>query len=168
MWVWVRSIHLIDLIGGIFHPTAAAMKRWWCALFCGFLTFIIDDVRAVMSLYEPWCGQGGVDNPTSWNFFCFPFSSSTPHTLVHIVPSHPVSSYHLFPPLKTGFGAGGHACRGETFGLMQVKTIVSFLMRNYDFELVSQTMPEPDYTAMVVGPKGHLRVRYRKKADAWF
>lgn len=61
-----------------------------------------------------------------------------------------------------GFGGGRHACMGQQFGLMQVKTIVSVLLRNYEFTSVDGVLPEPDYTAMVVGPKNHLMVRYRK------
>jgi sterol 14-demethylase len=61
-----------------------------------------------------------------------------------------------------GFGAGRHACLGQQFGLLQVKTIVSILVRNFSFEAVDKEFPEPDYTAMVVGPKNHLKVRYTK------
>lgn len=61
-----------------------------------------------------------------------------------------------------GFGGGMHACMGQQFGLLQVKTIVSILVRNYKFETVENIFPEPDYTAMVVGPKNHLMVRYSK------
>lgn len=61
-----------------------------------------------------------------------------------------------------GFGGGRHACMGQQFGLMQVKTIVSVLLRNYTFSPVDSEMPEPDYTAMVVGPMNHLMVNYKK------
>ena len=61
-----------------------------------------------------------------------------------------------------GFGGGRHACLGQQFGLMQAKTIVSVLLRNYTFEAVDREFPEPDYTAMVVGPKNHCAVRYTK------
>jgi sterol 14-demethylase len=61
-----------------------------------------------------------------------------------------------------GFGGGRHACLGQQFGLMQVKTIVSVLLRTYKFEAVDKEFPEPDYTAMVVGPKNHCKVRYTK------
>lgn len=61
-----------------------------------------------------------------------------------------------------GFGGGRHACLGQQFGLLQVKTIVSILVRNFKFEAVDRDFPEPDYTAMVVGPKNHLKVRYTK------
>ncbi len=61
-----------------------------------------------------------------------------------------------------GFGGGRHACMGQQFGLMQVKTIVSVLLRNFEFTPVDKEMPEPDYTAMVVGPKNHLMVSYKK------
>mmetsp|Transcript_4812 Transcript_4812/g.6637 ORF Transcript_4812/g.6637 Transcript_4812/m.6637 type:complete len:483 (-) Transcript_4812:153-1601(-) len=62
-----------------------------------------------------------------------------------------------------GFGGGRHACLGQQFGLLQVKTIVSILLRNFDLELIDKEFPEPDYTAMVVGPKNHLMIKYTKK-----
>lgn len=61
-----------------------------------------------------------------------------------------------------GFGGGRHACLGQQFGLLQVKTIVSILLRTYKFEAIDKEFPEPDYTAMVVGPKNHCKVRYTK------
>lgn len=63
-----------------------------------------------------------------------------------------------------GFGGGMHQCMGQQFGLLQVKTIVSILLRHYKFELVDKEMPEPDYTAMVVGPKNHVQVKYTRIA----
>lgn len=65
------------------------------------------------------------------------------------------------------FGGGMHACMGQQFGLLQVKVILSILFRNFEIESVDKEFPDPDYTAMVVGPKTHLRVRYKKKADAF-
>jgi len=70
------------------------------------------------------------------------------------------------PLAYLGFGAGRHACLGQQFGLLQVKTIVSILVRNFEFEAVDREFPEPDYTAMVVGPKNHLKVRYTKLASS--
>lgn len=66
------------------------------------------------------------------------------------------------PYAYLGFGGGMHACMGQQFGLMQVKTIVSILLRNFTIEPVDKEFPQPDYTAMVVGPKNHLTVRYRR------
>ena len=66
------------------------------------------------------------------------------------------------PYAYLGFGGGRHACLGQQFGLMQVKTIVSILLRNYKIEPIDKEFPEPDYTAMVVGPKNHCMVRYTK------
>jgi hypothetical protein len=34
---------------------------------------------------------------------------------------------------------------------VQIKTIWAYLLRNFDMKLSSK-LPEPDYTAMVVGP----------------
>jgi len=75
---------------------------------------------------------------------------------------------HKTPFSFLGFGGGMHACMGQQFGVLQVKTIVSLLLRNYKFELVDSAFPEPDYTAMVVGPKNHLTVRYTKLPNSKF
>lgn len=69
---------------------------------------------------------------------------------------------HKRPFAYLGFGGGRHACLGQQFGILQVKTIMSVLLRTYSFELIDSEMPEPDYTAMVVGPKNHLMVKYKK------
>lgn len=49
-----------------------------------------------------------------------------------------------------GFGGGRHGCMGETFAYLQIKTIWSYLFRHYKLEMVGK-MPEPDYSALVVG-----------------
>ena len=65
------------------------------------------------------------------------------------------------------FGGGMHACMGQQFGLLQVKVILSILFRNFDLQSIDNKFPDPDYTAMVVGPKTHLRVKYTKKATSY-
>lgn len=44
----------------------------------------------------------------------------------------------------------------------QVKTIMSVLLREYDIEMVGD-LPQANFEAMVVGPKGKCNVRYTKK-----
>lgn len=64
-----------------------------------------------------------------------------------------------------GFGGGRHACMGQQFALLQIKTIWSVLLRNFDFEMLDP-FPEADFTGMVVGPKP-CRIRYtRRKLSA--
>lgn len=60
------------------------------------------------------------------------------------------------------FGGGRHGCLGEPFAYLQIKTIWSHLFRNYELELVS-SFPEIDWDAMVVGVKGKVMVRYKKR-----
>ncbi|CAC9461466.1 CYP51 / Lanosterol 14-alpha demethylase [Leishmania donovani] len=65
-----------------------------------------------------------------------------------------------------GFGAGVHKCIGEKFGLLQVKTVLATVLRDYDFELLGP-LPEPNYHTMVVGPTAsQCRVKYIKKKKA--
>ena len=70
--------------------------------------------------------------------------------------------------MMLGFGGGMHQCMGQQFGLLQVKTIVSILLRHYKFEALDKEWPEPDYTAMVVGPKNNCNVRYTKLPGGLF
>jgi len=61
-----------------------------------------------------------------------------------------------------GFGGGLHACMGQQFGFLQIKTILSILLRSYDFEPIGN-LPKPNYAAMVVGPHSPVPIRYYKK-----
>ena len=60
-----------------------------------------------------------------------------------------------------GFGGGRHACMGQMFAMLQIKTIWSILLRNFEFEMIDP-FPEPDYTSMVIGPKP-CKVRYTRR-----
>jgi len=70
---------------------------------------------------------------------------------------------HKIPYAYLGFGGGMHSCMGQNFAFMQVKTILSILFREYQIERIAPEMPEINYAAMVVGPKGDCRVRYKKR-----
>lgn len=60
------------------------------------------------------------------------------------------------------FGGGRHGCLGEPFAYLQIKAIWSHLLRNFELELVSP-FPEIDWNAMVVGVKGSVMVRYKRR-----
>jgi sterol 14alpha-demethylase len=62
------------------------------------------------------------------------------------------------------FGSGRHACMGEMFGYLQVKTVWSTVLRLFDIEAVGDTMPLPSFDALVVGPqKGTCMIRYKRR-----
>ncbi|KAJ9518461.1 hypothetical protein QJQ45_018487, partial [Haematococcus lacustris] len=46
-----------------------------------------------------------------------------------------------------GFGGGRHGCIGSNFAYLQIKTILSVLLRNFDIELLDP-LPAPDYNSM--------------------
>jgi sterol 14-demethylase len=71
------------------------------------------------------------------------------------------------PPFSfVGFGGGMHACMGQQFAYLQLKIVLSILLKHFDLEMAGP-FPEADYEAMVVGPKGNCPVRYtRRKAGA--
>jgi len=60
------------------------------------------------------------------------------------------------------FGGGRHACIGEQFGVLQTKTILSYMFRTYDIEYIGRK-PVPDFTTMIVSPVAPNMVRFRKK-----
>lgn len=60
-----------------------------------------------------------------------------------------------------GFGGGRHACIGQNFAYLQIKSIWSVLLRNFDFEMLDP-VPEADYDSMVIGPKP-ARVRFTRR-----
>mmetsp|Transcript_2259 Transcript_2259/g.3254 ORF Transcript_2259/g.3254 Transcript_2259/m.3254 type:complete len:484 (+) Transcript_2259:39-1490(+) len=70
---------------------------------------------------------------------------------------------HKIPYAYMGFGGGMHSCMGQNFAFVQVKTILSILFREFEIERIAPKMPEINYEAMVVGPKGDCRVRYKKR-----
>ena len=47
---------------------------------------------------------------------------------------------------------------------VQVKTILSILFREFELEIISKTMTEIDYEAMVVRSKGDCGVRYKRRS----
>jgi sterol 14-demethylase len=52
---------------------------------------------------------------------------------------------------------------GQNFAFVQVKTILSVLFREFEMEMIADKVPDIDYEAMVVGPKGDCRIRYKKR-----
>jgi sterol 14alpha-demethylase len=60
-----------------------------------------------------------------------------------------------------GFGGGRHACIGQNFAYLQIKTVWSVLLREFDFEMATP-VPEADYDSMVIGPLP-ARVRYTRR-----
>lgn len=63
------------------------------------------------------------------------------------------------------FGGGRHKCMGNAFAILQVKAILSILLRRYEFEL-SEPHKGSDFHGLVVGPKEPVRMRYRRRVVA--
>lgn len=67
-----------------------------------------------------------------------------------------------------GFGGGMHQCGGRKFAWNSMKASISWILRNYDLELVGKgadSMPGEDYTTMVVAPTtDHVQVKYKRKS----
>lgn len=60
------------------------------------------------------------------------------------------------------FGGGRHKCMGNSFALLQVKTIFAKLLAEYEFELYGDPIVA-DFQGLVIGPKMPCRVRYRRR-----
>jgi sterol 14-demethylase len=68
------------------------------------------------------------------------------------------------PYAYIAFGGGRHQCMGNSFALLQIKTILAELLRRYDFEMFGDPI-ESDFQGLVIGPKMPCRVRYRRRHD---
>ncbi len=62
------------------------------------------------------------------------------------------------------FGGGKHKCTGNAFAMLQMKAIISILLRRYTFEMTDDSNAyQDDFTQMVVQPKSPCRIRYLKR-----
>ena len=65
------------------------------------------------------------------------------------------------------FGAGRHRCVGAAFAMMQLKSIFSVLLRDYEFELAQPSESyRNDHSKMVVQLAQPCRARYRRRSHA--
>jgi len=64
-----------------------------------------------------------------------------------------------------GFGGGIHACMGEAFAMMQLRTVLAVFLANFPDARMTGSLPSPDYTAMVVPPHGPNLVQLRKPGE---
>uniref|UniRef100_A0ACD5WL50 Uncharacterized protein n=3 Tax=Avena sativa TaxID=4498 RepID=A0ACD5WL50_AVESA len=62
----------------------------------------------------------------------------------------------------TSFGGGRHACPGEYYAFLQIKVIWSFLLRNFEFKMISP-FPQEEFDKFLPGPKGKIMVSYKKR-----
>jgi sterol 14-demethylase len=62
------------------------------------------------------------------------------------------------------FSTGRHACIGEKFAYLQVKTIFSVVLRKFELELVGSKSDYPtDNTSLLAAPKGPVLLKYKRR-----
>merc|ERR1711935_157619 len=71
---------------------------------------------------------------------------------------------HKQPYAYLGFGGGMHSCMGQVFAFVQVKTILSVILKHYILTPESSKLPSIGYNDMVVGPRGNCNVQYEKRS----
>jgi sterol 14-demethylase len=69
------------------------------------------------------------------------------------------------PMSYIAFGGGRHKCLGNAFALLQIKTIVGLLLRDWDLELYGDELVA-DIQSLVIGPRMPCRVRYKRRSRA--
>ena len=67
------------------------------------------------------------------------------------------------PFTYVAFGGGMHGCMGQQYAYRQIKTVLSVLLRRYSLQLSQKTLPEPDYTNLVVIPTGPCMAEYKRR-----
>jgi sterol 14-demethylase len=60
-----------------------------------------------------------------------------------------------------GFGGGVHRCAGVNFAYLEMKVIVTMLLRHYELELLDKD-PQPIRGSHTKWPESPCRVRYRR------
>ena len=82
-------------------------------------------------------------------------------------PSRFAPQNNLEPYSFIGFGGGLHQCGGRKFAWNSLKATLSWILRNYEIELIgpgAKEMPKEDYTTMVVAPTtAHVQVKYHRR-----
>jgi sterol 14-demethylase len=68
----------------------------------------------------------------------------------------------LHPFAFIAFGGGRHKCLGNAFARLQIKTILSTLLRRYEFSS-SRDPIGSDFHGLVIGPSQPCRIRYRRR-----
>lgn len=61
-----------------------------------------------------------------------------------------------------GFGAGLYRCPGATFGVNEMKTVISLMLDRFDLRLLDGD-PRPDFEMGVVRPAAPCRLAYRRR-----
>lgn len=61
------------------------------------------------------------------------------------------------------FGGGRHRCLGESFAYLQIRSVISVLLNNYDLEYTGGPFPVTDYESMVAKPKGKITFQVTPK-----
>jgi sterol 14-demethylase len=62
----------------------------------------------------------------------------------------------------TSFSGGRHACPGEAYSYMQIKVILSHLLRNFELQLVSP-FPKAERGKFALEPQGKVMVSYQRR-----
>jgi len=76
----------------------------------------------------------------------------------------PPREEHKTPYAYLGFGGGMHSCMGQIFAYVQVKTVLSIILKHYELTPEADKLPDIGYDDMVVGPKGNCNVHFKKIA----
>lgn len=81
----------------------------------------------------------------------------------------PANKSNIKPYAWIPFGGGMHQCGGRKFAWNSLKVTLSWLLRNYELEMVgagATELPKEDFTTMVVAPvASHTRVKYTRRRN---
>lgn len=58
------------------------------------------------------------------------------------------------------FGGGARRCLGASFAMLELKTVIAVLLREYRLRLVDRATPKPVRRSTVTGPQGDVPMIY--------
>lgn len=90
---------------------------------------------------------------------------SDPHTWDPTRFEEPRAEHKRHTHTLIGFGGGKHRCMGMHFAYLQIKALLTVLLREHAFEIIG-SQPLPDYKSWVTGPRRPCSVRFRRQANS--
>jgi len=133
-------------------------------------------MHPVMTHYARYTAQGfrygGYDVPKGWmTVVCPTISHRDPQIFANpdrydpdrFAP--PRSEDRRHPYALIGFGAGLYRCPGASFGVNEMKSIISMLLQRYDVRLLEKS-PQASFDMGVVKPRFPCLFRYRRRTSS--
>eukprot|EP00761_Pharyngomonas_kirbyi_P012328 gb/GECH01012355.1/.p1 GENE.gb/GECH01012355.1/~~gb/GECH01012355.1/.p1 ORF type:complete len:507 (+),score=122.90 gb/GECH01012355.1/:1-1521(+) len=181
-WTALLLIHHPDKLAKVMEEQRELMEQFggtvgWDHL--KHMKYLEYCIREALRMFPPLILlMRKVQNPRTWNGITIPeddilVTSPAAHHRVENTFTNPDEfDPERFSPERAedkkysytfiSFGGGRHKCVGENFAILQIKSLLTILFRDFEFEPVSP-LPSVCYDSLVATPKKPCLVRYKRR-----